>query len=283
MTTSPQMTGIYLGDLRIEYTHLQSGDKIVTRSLLSGDEKPEAFMASDLTACSLAGCALTIMAKQADVLKRDITGTTFTVGKDYAAEKPAHIRRIEVVFTFPEGEWSDKEKTQFERAAMTCPVHKSLGPVVEQVIRLVFPGDAAPELALPVMARGVYVGNLGVEYTHEASGARLVTDAPTDNGGRGAAFSPTDLCSSSLAGCGLTVMGRQALVLGVDLAGTTFTVKKTMAADPRRIAKIEVAYTFRGAYSEKERAQLERACASCPVHHSLEGGPDMDVTFNWPD
>ena len=37
---------------------------------------------------------------------------------------------------------------------------------------------------------GTYLGDLRVESTHVASGARLVTDAPVDNNGKGEGFSP---------------------------------------------------------------------------------------------
>ena len=35
-----------------------------------------------------------------------------------------------------------------------------------------------------------YAGNLRIEATHVASGTIIQTDAPVDNHGRGAAFSP---------------------------------------------------------------------------------------------
>ena len=44
-----------------------------------------------------------------------------------------------------------------------------------------------------------YLGDLRVECTHTQSGAKIVTDAPTDNHGKGEAFSPTDLCATSVA------------------------------------------------------------------------------------
>ena len=44
-----------------------------------------------------------------------------------------------------------------------------------------------------------YLGDLRVESVHVASGARLITDAPVDNNGKGEGFSPTDLCATALA------------------------------------------------------------------------------------
>ncbi len=131
---------------------------------------------------------------------------------------------------------------------------------------------------------GTYTGSLGVAYTHEQSGARLVTDAPTDNGGKGQAFSPTDLVATGLAGCAMTIMAKQADVIGVDITGTTFEVTKTMAANPRRIARIEVTFTFpAGEYTEKTRTQLVRAAHTCPVHVTLGENVEQVINFVWPD
>src|SRR6185295_5556041 len=49
-----------------------------------------------------------------------------------------------------------------------------------------------------VVIEGRYVGDLRCEATHGPSGTKLVTDAPTDNMGKGEAFSPTDLVATAL-------------------------------------------------------------------------------------
>ena len=66
-----------------------------------------------------------------------------------------------------------------------------------------------------------YLGDLRVESVHAASGARLVTDAPVDNNGKGEAFCPTDLCATALAGCAMTIIGIYGRNHGVDVTGTT--------------------------------------------------------------
>jgi len=53
----------------------------------------------------------------------------------------------------------------------------------------------------------VYEGDLECTLTHGPSGDRLRTDAPVDNRGRGAHFSPTDLVGAAMGSCTLTVMG----------------------------------------------------------------------------
>lgn len=64
-----------------------------------------------------------------------------------------------------------------------------------------------------------YTSNLHSDLTHLQSGNVISTDAPTDNNGRGEAFSPTDLLAASLGACAMTIMGMKAADLGANLAG----------------------------------------------------------------
>jgi putative redox protein len=52
-----------------------------------------------------------------------------------------------------------------------------------------------------------YLGELRTEATHLQSGKQIITDAPTDNHGKGEAFSPTDLVATALASCMISIMG----------------------------------------------------------------------------
>ena len=52
-----------------------------------------------------------------------------------------------------------------------------------------------------------YLGDLRTNSVHLQSSDEIITDAPTDNNGRGEAFSPTDLFASSFASCMLTIIG----------------------------------------------------------------------------
>src|ERR1700756_1754550 len=79
-----------------------------------------------------------------------------------------------------------------------------------------------------------YTGNLHCDATHGPSRSQISTDAPTDNKGKGEAFSPTDLVATALATCMSTTMGIKAQELGVDLRGLTISVKKKMSKDPPR-------------------------------------------------
>src|SRR5687767_1181223 len=91
----------------------------------------------------------------------------------------------------------------------------------------------------------VYERSLGCRATHRPSGTALVTDAPLDNGGRGAAFSPTDLVATALGSCVLTTMAIVAERNGLDIAGARAHVVKEMVAQPvRRIGGLRTVVTF---------------------------------------
>lgn len=124
-----------------------------------------------------------------------------------------------------------------------------------------------------------YLGNLRVKNTHLQSGNSYLTDAPIDNHGKGEAFSPTDTVATAIGNCMLTVMGIKAENLGIDLKGTRADITKTMAAKPRRIAKIEVNVYFPEEYSDKNKIILEHTALHCPVHESLH--PDIDIIINF--
>ena len=127
----------------------------------------------------------------------------------------------------------------------------------------------------------VYLGDLRTECTHEKSGDSFITDAPTDNNGKGLAFSPTDTVATGLASCMMTVMGIKARDMDLDMSGTTADVTKTMSANPRRISKIEVVMNLPFAVDEKTRKILENTGLTCPVFQSLHPDLEKDITFNW--
>ena len=67
----------------------------------------------------------------------------------------------------------------------------------------------------------------------------------------------------------------------VNMEGTTAMVTKTMAADPRRISKIEVILDFPSGIDEKAKKVLENTARTCPVLYSLHPDIEKVITFNW--
>ncbi len=130
--------------------------------------------------------------------------------------------------------------------------------------------------------KSIYTGNLHTEAHHIDSGAVIVTDAPKDNQGEGAAFSPTDLLSASLGSCMLTLMGITARRDGINIEGTTAEITKVMSSvPPRRVAEVNITVTLPAglSLSDKERKMLEASAHSCPVSKSLHPEIKQQVTF----
>ena len=123
----------YLGDLRTEAVHLDSGERIITDAPKDNEGKGEAFSPTDTIATGLASCMLTVMGIKAATLEGAfIDGATALVTKTMASN-PRRISKIEVVFNFPK-KLEAKTQKILENTANTCPVHYSLHPDIEKVI-----------------------------------------------------------------------------------------------------------------------------------------------------
>lgn len=127
-----------------------------------------------------------------------------------------------------------------------------------------------------------YLGGLRTQATHLKSGNQIITDAPTDNNGKGEAFSPTDLVSSALSSCMMTLMGIAAEREDIDLRGLKATVTKIMASSPRKIQEIKIEFTIDNLQATEVQVQkLKRAALTCPVALSLSESITQTVTFNF--
>ena len=127
-----------------------------------------------------------------------------------------------------------------------------------------------------------YLGDLHCDAEHGPSGAKVETDAPKDNQGRGESFSPTDLVGAALGSCMLTVMGITARRLQIDMSGAMASVEKSMVADPsRRIGELMVRISVPARVSPEDQKRLENAALTCPVAKSLHPEMSMPVTFDW--
>ena len=130
----------------------------------------------------------------------------------------------------------------------------------------------------------IYLGDLRTSATHIQSNSIIETDAPTDNQGKGARFSPTDLVATALSSCMLTIMGIAANTHNIDITNTQCNVEKIMETAPRRIGKINIEMHFpkNNTYSEKEKMILEKAALTCPVMESLHPDCIKSIKFLWP-
>ena len=127
----------------------------------------------------------------------------------------------------------------------------------------------------------IYKNNLRTEAQHIASGQKIITDAPLDNNGKGEAFSPTDLVATALASCMITIMAIAAEKNGINISGTSASVKKIMGANPRTISDIVVEIKMSKDLALKDRKRLEKAALACPVHKSLHPDMNKEITFSY--
>jgi uncharacterized OsmC-like protein len=80
----------------------------------------------------------------------------------------------------------------------------------------------------------------------------------------------------------MTLMGIAAQGRDITLNGLKASVVKHMAADPRRVARIEVDLELDGSgLGECERAVLEHAARTCPVAKSLHPDLVQEVRFHY--
>ncbi|PZP45098.1 MAG: osmotically inducible protein OsmC [Pseudopedobacter saltans] len=124
---------IYLGELRTESTHVQSGTKIQTDAPTDNHGKGEVFSPTDMVANSLGTCMITTMGIKANAMDITLDGTEAEVTKIMVAD-PRRIGEIKVSIRFPKMDISEKDKTILENTALTCPVAKSLSPELIQTV-----------------------------------------------------------------------------------------------------------------------------------------------------
>ncbi|PWE00278.1 OsmC family protein [Marinilabilia rubra] len=124
----------YLGNLRVESTHLQSGNQLITDAPLDNRGKGEAFSPTDLLATSLGSCIMTIMGITAMDNNIDIEGTEVDVTKIMASD-PRRVSEIVVEFYFPDRGYTADQEQIIEKVAGISPVPLSLAPKLKQTIR----------------------------------------------------------------------------------------------------------------------------------------------------
>jgi putative redox protein len=120
----------YQGELHCKATHGPSGAELITDAPKDNQGRGESFSPTDLVATALGACMLTIMGIAARTQNIDISGATASLEKEMTATPPRRIERLTVKIYVPHSP-SPANKKKLERAAHTCPVHKSLHPDVQ--------------------------------------------------------------------------------------------------------------------------------------------------------
>ena len=117
----------YQGELHSRAVHGPSSAALETDAPKDNEGKGEAFSPTDLLATALGSCMMTVMGIVARRRGWPLEGATVRVEKHMATDPVRRVGRLVVDFRMPEG-LPDEAHAILERAAHTCPVHKSLHP-----------------------------------------------------------------------------------------------------------------------------------------------------------
>ena len=133
----PTLKSSYLGNLRTQMKHLQSGTEVITDAPVDNNGKGEAFSPTDLLAAALGSCMVTIMGIVAEREDVDLSGITWEVTKIMQAQ-PRKISEIIVDFDWNPGAIDEKIIQKLKNAAKTCPVALSLDAEIKQTVNFNF-------------------------------------------------------------------------------------------------------------------------------------------------
>ncbi len=129
-------------------------------------------------------------------------------------------------------------------------------------------------------ARIEYLGGLRTKCTHLKSGTEILTDAPTDNHGKGEAFSPTDLVATAYVSCMISIIGIYCNEHNLEMVGGTGEVTKTMASGPRRIERLEIGLDLSmNKWNEEIQKRIVRVAEACPVAKSVSELMKVDIVY----
>lgn len=120
----------YLGGLRTECTHLQSGTVIHTDAPTDNHGKGEKFSPTDLVATAYASCMISIIGIYCNEHGYNYENGFATVTKIMAAS-PRRIGKIVIDIDLRNNGWDEPTIEKVKRAALACPVAKSVSEELE--------------------------------------------------------------------------------------------------------------------------------------------------------
>jgi putative redox protein len=139
---SVEISGKYLGDLKVEVVHGPSGTSLRTAAPVDNNGDGSSFSPTDLVGAALGACMLTVMGIVAERDGISLAAASFRAEKHMSAS-PRRIGAIPITFTLP-ASLTAEQRTKLERAALTCPVHHSLHPDIQVEVTFEYAGAATP-------------------------------------------------------------------------------------------------------------------------------------------
>ena len=120
---------VYDGELHTRCHHEPSKSDLSTDAPRDNEGRGEAFSPTDLVATGLGSCMLTTMGIVAKRHDWPLEGARVAVEKHMVVDPERRIGRLRAHLTLPE--LPREARVALERAALTCPVAKSLHPDIE--------------------------------------------------------------------------------------------------------------------------------------------------------
>jgi putative redox protein len=127
----------YIGQLRTEAIHVQSGNKLITDAPVDNHGKGETFSPTDLLATSLASCIFTIMGIKAEASGFSIDGATAKTWK-IMSENPRRVAEVKIEYDFTMCDLNDKQKKILQGLVKVSPVPLSLHTETIQNVSIKF-------------------------------------------------------------------------------------------------------------------------------------------------
>lgn len=133
---SVSIRGTYGGALKTSLCHGPSGSVIATAAPRDNQGDGSTFSPTDLLAAALGSCAVTTMAIVARREGIPFDRAEFSLEKHMRSD-PRRVDRVPLAIRMPAGLDAD-QRAVLERAALECPVARSLHPEVGKEIEFVY-------------------------------------------------------------------------------------------------------------------------------------------------
>lgn len=122
----------------------------------------------------------------------------------------------------------------------------------------------------------------GKKFALETRGHRLVVDQPEGAGGEDVGPMPIELLGAALGTCVALYVQQFCEARGLEHTGMRVEVQQYGARDPGRIGRFEVRVKLPEALPERYADVVERVARSCPAHHTLALGAEVDIGVEQP-
>lgn len=131
-----EISGMYVGDLKMDLTHGPSGAVLRTAAPVDNQGDGSSFSPTDLAAAALGSCMVTTMGIVASREGIPFEKAGFSLEKEMRSG-PRRIDRIPITIRMSAA-LTDEQRRRLEQAALGCPVHLSLLEAIDRPVEFVY-------------------------------------------------------------------------------------------------------------------------------------------------